>query len=501
VGKGADAIAQLSKDHFDIVLADYNLGSGKNGQQLLEEAKYKKLIGYATVWMMVTAEKTMEMVIAAAEYQPDDYLIKPFNQTLLVSRLEKLLEKKSALAGIDAALEKRDPMKALVLCDELLAENKVNAHELLKLKSSICLSIGDYAAARAVVERVLAERPVPWAKTGLGRILFHERDFAGARQLFAEVVQEHPSYLDAYDWLGKTLVELGENRQAQDVLVQAAKLSPNSMSRQRKIGELARKNQDMQTADVAYAKAIKLSDNSVFRSASLFTDRAAVLLESHNAAEAARLLEATRKEFKGQPEALLRTAALQVRVYQETGEADKSQAALRDMESQLGVLGAAVPHEVSMDISRAFIRAGQKDKAMALLGQVVKNNEGAPGIIDGVRALFDGENLAQEGGALIDVSIGEVVRINDEGVLLARVGKYDEAIELLRKAHEALPENTRFLLNLAGMLIARMQASGADQALWQEAQGYLEQVRKIDPAKPKCLEYVRLLDGLRGQVS
>lgn len=66
---GKEAIALLSEKKYDIVICDYNLGMGQNGQQILEEAKLRRYIGYSTIWVMVTAEKTMDMFMGAAEKQ------------------------------------------------------------------------------------------------------------------------------------------------------------------------------------------------------------------------------------------------------------------------------------------------------------------------------------------------------------------------------------------------------------------------------------------------
>ena len=64
---GNEAIAWLKKVPFDIVLCDLILGSGKNGQQVLEEAKHQSLVGPSCLWIMITAEKTMEAVTGTAE--------------------------------------------------------------------------------------------------------------------------------------------------------------------------------------------------------------------------------------------------------------------------------------------------------------------------------------------------------------------------------------------------------------------------------------------------
>ena len=64
---GNEAVANLEKNKYDVVLCDYNLGIGRNGQQILEEAKHRDLIGLATAWIIVTAEKTSDLVFGAAE--------------------------------------------------------------------------------------------------------------------------------------------------------------------------------------------------------------------------------------------------------------------------------------------------------------------------------------------------------------------------------------------------------------------------------------------------
>ena len=38
---GPEAIDALERRRYDIVLCDYNLGPGKNGQQVLEEARHR----------------------------------------------------------------------------------------------------------------------------------------------------------------------------------------------------------------------------------------------------------------------------------------------------------------------------------------------------------------------------------------------------------------------------------------------------------------------------
>ena len=77
-GTSAEVIRQVKSNHFDIVLTDYHLDDGRDGQQLLEELRQKHLISLATVFIVITAERGYHNVVSVAELAPDDYLIKPF---------------------------------------------------------------------------------------------------------------------------------------------------------------------------------------------------------------------------------------------------------------------------------------------------------------------------------------------------------------------------------------------------------------------------------------
>ena len=73
-----EALKKVAFNQYDVILCDYNLGDGQNGQQLLEEIMHRHLIPYGTIYIMITAENSQNMVMAAVEYRPDGYLNKPF---------------------------------------------------------------------------------------------------------------------------------------------------------------------------------------------------------------------------------------------------------------------------------------------------------------------------------------------------------------------------------------------------------------------------------------
>lgn len=106
--KAETAIELLRSKSFDVILSDYNLGKGKDGQQLLEEVRHSALIPNTATYLMVTAETSIEMVMGAIEYQPDGYVTKPFSQAMLQRRLNKLLETKERLYKVNLALDNKE---------------------------------------------------------------------------------------------------------------------------------------------------------------------------------------------------------------------------------------------------------------------------------------------------------------------------------------------------------------------------------------------------------
>lgn len=60
-------LRQVSAYSFDIILADYSLDDGRDGQQLLEELRQQNMISLSTVYMLITAERAYRNVVSVAE--------------------------------------------------------------------------------------------------------------------------------------------------------------------------------------------------------------------------------------------------------------------------------------------------------------------------------------------------------------------------------------------------------------------------------------------------
>ena len=122
--KASPAIQFCVYNHVDVVLCDFNLGEGKSGQHILEELRHKKLLKRSSIFLMVTAETSKEMVMGAREYQPDAYLTKPINRAILRKRLDSLVSQRNALLPINREIDRENFPEAISLCLKHLPAQK-----------------------------------------------------------------------------------------------------------------------------------------------------------------------------------------------------------------------------------------------------------------------------------------------------------------------------------------------------------------------------------------
>lgn len=489
---GNAAIALLARRRYDGVLCDYNLGAGKNGQQVLEEAKVKRIVGPACAWIMVTAEKTSEAVSGAAEYQPDGYLIKPITEATLRSRMAKIWAKKNAVLEIDKALAEDDYEAALRLCDARLSTDRANRNELLRLRCQLLLKTGGIEEAQKAFESVLVERDAPWAKAGLAKIHYQKGDYTRACALLKEVTSENHAYVEAHDWLAKVLQASGDLEQAQEVLERAVKLSPNSVVRQKALGEVALERGKLDSAERAFRKSISVGQFSVLKTEDAYIGLAKTHGAKGDTEEALKTLASIGKEFD-RPEAHLKAKTTEGLLHLQAGNPEKAREAAHELGRMLEQADANTDSKVTLQMAELMLAAGEKEKAVELLKQQVKNAPDDGALLDQVQAVFAKAQMGQEGTELIEHSRREAVEMMNHGALLTRQGKLEEALEWMRRAREAMPSNVRVLFNYAHVAILEMQRRGADPALANEIRACLREANRLSPGDRRFAELMARL--------
>jgi tetratricopeptide (TPR) repeat protein len=486
-GNAVETITRLEQRDYDIILCDYDLGGGKDGQQLLEEIKRRKLLKNYTIFMMVTAERSYEKVVSAVELAPDDYLIKPFAGEVLRLRLERLLQKKAYFAPVYTLMDSQDYRQAVQVCDQLLRNPNQYQIDLIRLKAEICLLLGEHAMARQLYEQVLELRDIPWARMGLAKALFHQEQFNEAAEAFKQVTETSPNYMEAYDWLAKSYSAVGDEGSAQQALMAASAKSPRMLARRKNLGELAYRNDDLETAQSSFEAVLEFGKNSSLTAPEDYANLSRVYLDKGDCDQALNVMKDARRNFKNSAEVLLHGAVMDSLIYEKTGDHEMAQAELRKAMAFYETSDTKPSGSVSVDIARACFRLGDEETGRKIVRDYIKNNHEDKQVHRQAEDMFRKIGLHDQGKALIRDSSREVVTLNNQAVRMAQAGDLKGAVDLLMQAVAEYQENTVIVLNAAHAILAYMQQQGWDDELAKSAKQYLNTVKNRDPDNQKYL--------------
>lgn len=491
----ADAINRIANRTYDIILCDYSLGEAKDGQQLLEELKRRRLIKDGTVFMMVTAERTYEKVVSAVELAPDDYLIKPFSGEVLRTRLDRLVHKKAFLAPIYDLMERQELRKAVQACDQRLQAAGPYLLDLLRLKGELLLSVSDFAGARQVYEHILAMREIPWARMGLSKSQFFEENYQAAAEGFQQIVEQHPNYMSAYDWLAKTHTALGDEAVAQQVLMEAVAKSPRMLQRQKDLGETAYHNEDLAVAQDAFEAVLEFGKFSSFTEPEDYANLSRVFLDKGEYTQALSVMGEARKAFDGSSKVMLHAAVMDSMIYDKAGDKAAAERAFNEARTLFGSTGDK-PESVALDMVRACYQHGDQTMGAEVAQNLVKNNHDNVAVLKRTEQMFQRMGMHDQGKELIHTSSREVIALNNRAVKLAQAGDLKGSVELLVQAANQLKNNNVVVLNAAHAILAFIGQSGWDEELASVARGYFDTVKQRDPQNKKYLMLTTLYKDL-----
>ncbi|TAK62545.1 response regulator [Methylobacter sp.] len=477
---GINAITAMRIDKFDIVLCDYNLLRGKNGQQVLEEARHFKLLPVKSIFIMVTCEQNQEMVLSAIDNKPDDYLIKPFNQQQLLNRIEKCYARKEYLASIENEVDSGNLYQAIRNCEQLLQlDDKKMRMQLLKIHAELAIKIGDFKKAEEIYQNILQERDLPWARLGLGVVAFFLGDYEQAINTFQYLIEHYPVMLEAYDWLAKAHELMGNDEHAVSSLNSAVTLSPLSILRQKKLASLADKTQNLPVAKKAYTATIKLGKNSIHRSSGDYSGLANFYLKSNATNEALKILGELNQQFHNDPEAKLRAALLETEIHQTKGNKALAQQSYGKAFKLNEQFNKRLSRELRLEMAKIFYLNGNSETCDGILSDLIKTNIDDKLFIKDIVKMCTaivGENYAE---TLIQQVKKELVDINNKGVSLFQEGNIKGALAVFEKAVASMPDNHTIILNVIKIIIHGIKTSKPDPEKILSAQSYINKAIQV----------------------
>lgn len=480
----AEALGRVKNTRYDIIISDYNLGDGRDGQQVLEEMRYLGLIGLETAFLMVTAESIYERVVAAAELAPDDYLIKPFNADILRARLDAILAKKETFARIYRQFDRGDLDAALAGCEELITRRSKYLVDAMRFKGEVLVAMGRFDKAGELYNQVVQLRAVPWARLGLARTLHLRERQADAERMLVDLVGQYPELVSGYDLLAD--VQLAQNKQveAQVTLKRGVDTSPKSMLRQRRLGEVAHQNGDLRTAGHAFEAAVQKGRFSVFLAPDDFANLSRVHLEQGAPSAALKVLQDNRKLLQESPEGRLVSAVMTGLVHTRTGNSAEAERLMREA-AQLRQAGVSGAPALLLDMAEGCLANGMADEAARLVGEVARNGHDSSELLDKARQLYEKAGQAEQVHEVIRQATEHVATLSRQGALLAQRGQLSDAARTLLQAADEAPRNPRVLMNAAWVLLRLMEQDPGEGHYLNRAQTMLADATYLAPDHPR----------------
>lgn len=490
-GNSAEVIRQVKANRFDIVLSDFVLDDGRDGQQLLEELRHAHLIPLSTVYMIITSERGYSNVVSLAELAPDDYLIKPFTAEQLQARLIRAIYKKHVLRKIYEQIERGALQEGIIACDRVIQQQPQFVYDALRFKGDLLHMLGKTREAEEVFRRVLEGRVVPWAKMGLATALRDRGALDEAEQLAEQVTAEAPDYLSAYDFLASVHEAQGKLEAAQHTLQRAADASPHNTVRQRLVGDVAARNKDLLAAEKAYGKVIERSKGSSLRTVDDFANLSRVLVERGDVTASRKIAAEMKREWRGDKQAELAALVTESLCLSSEGSAEKAQHLVeqalslqKTISEEAGEKGRHVSQRLAVDLAHACYATGKEDEATKIMRKVAAENHEDKNLIDHVTSVFEKTGQPDAGKMLLEQVGKEIVELNNKGVMAARNGDLEGAVQLLIQAVDQVP-NLQFLVNAAKAIFALMDKKGWDESLATRALDYLQRAQSKDRKSAK----------------
>jgi tetratricopeptide (TPR) repeat protein len=487
------AIKALGRKSFDIVLCEYDLGSGtrgadgggegQDGQQLLEDLRHHRIIPPWSIFIMLTAEGTYGKVVSAAELTPTDYILKPFTVQVLHERIQKAVARRAALLPVYQLIAQAKPREAIDAAVETARTRPAYALDFARLRAELHASLKEHDLAETVYRDVLAAKPVGWARLGLARAVAAQGRTDEAIPLLEHIVTDNPRLMAAYDLLARCQQERGDAALAKKTLEDAVAISPYVVRRLRRLGEVALETGDTDGAEKSFRQVVTRSRYSEFRNPEDHVNLVRALVGKGDPAGASTVIRDLERSLRGTPAA---EACKAISVALLHDAAGNGAAAVKELKLAVDAVragGALSPH-MRVGLAQSCLTHRMDDEASeVMLGALNGGDDalspqqalnvfvraGRPDLADGI-----GKQLRAQAQILLGVA--------DEK---RNMGDVRGAVQTLLEALHMAPNNLQVMVAVVGGVLRQIMEMGWDHPLAALSEEQLEHIRAVDPDHPR----------------
>lgn len=479
---GADAVLRCEKNIFDFILADFNLGDGKDGYQLFEELRHKDLLSPTCCFFIISGESRRQIVHGLIELQPDDYLLKPFTYSGVERRLARSFTKKEAMRPVYEAVFEDNIEKAIKKCDVVKNEEPDYAMHALRLKGELLVRSKEFEEAYKLYTAILSKREFNWALLGQAICRLNLEDWDEAEFTLRELVDVNETRVEALDWLGRLLIRRDQTIEAYMVLTQAGKLSPRNIDRQRAIANLCIINGELDEAVRCFSRILKSQRFSIYDTADNYLNFARCLVDlskdsnkletAKRVGQAMEVLGSMGKRFYAElvkPQELV----IQSRVSAMKGDMGLARQQLIESDDLLQQLeddnkSEELTADICLDRAKAYFATGnlsKSDEYMAKLDELVDKDD----LVSTTLTLLVNKEKEEH-----DELREKIRHLNNQGLTAYQNGSYITSMVHFKEAFQYMPSNSSLALNLVQAIVKSGERDGGSIKLATECRDIIE---------------------------
>ncbi len=479
------AIRQIRKHAFDVILCEYDLSNGQDGQdgqQLLEDLRHNKMIPLWNIFVMITSENVLGKVMGAAELAPSDYILKPFTVDMLSQRITRSLEKRADFFSTYQAMTQGNLREAIRIC--ALGETKIPRYsgDFLRLRAELHLDLGEAVESEQLYRQINEAKPVAWAQLGIAKALYLQNRFEEAEEVLTALIARNDKLMSAYDWLAKVHLATGQLPQAQTTLESAVAKSPHMVRRLRRLGEVALDAGDTTIAERSFKQVIAKAKYSEFRDPEDHVKLVQTLAKKGDAAQAAGVIRDLEKSLRGNSKTDACRAISVALLYEATGNA-------KNAVEELGNAVTACREDIHMSSNMMITLAksclnNKLDDAASEVMLNVLNDVDSEVSVKQAMAIFEKAgrtDLALGMDNQVKKQVAEMVVASEEKT---KQGDYKGAVITMLAALHKTPDNLQILFATVTAILKQLDTLGWDHSAGEQARLFIENIRTIDAAHP-----------------
>lgn len=457
-GTAKEALKAMQAENVDVVLSDYNLGEGTDGQQLLEAARSSNVLSPTAPWIFITANSLRHDVLAAGDFIPDGYIVKPFADQLLARYIETLSARKQTLAPLLHAVDARRWDEVLTVAETFVRRADALSVEGLKQKAGALMKLGRFDDALAAYGSALQmNSELPWARLGQAQALRAAGKPDEARATLSQLIESQPDYASAYDALLEIAEEQGDQEGALATAQAVADLVPNAR-RKIRLGTVALGAGRADVAVKALEQAVAKNKGSVTRSHHENVMLAQALIDHGDAKKALAVAADVAKQFPDQPAAQVLSKAMCAQAHQQAGQGAEAVRLMEEVERDLAAAGLDDGHKLL--VARTALATGRHEVGQGLIEEIARNNSDKPMVVAAALRAAQGTPVEAACQALVEQAGVQTREALDALLQAKREGDFARAIEIGEAAYRLSPAHFSVLIELCTLYLLAMGRLG-----------------------------------------